>query len=51
MGTTTAVAAAVLVVSLVVVWLLGRANAFGPLTAVGFVLGIAATSSVFVLFG
>jgi hypothetical protein len=51
MDTATGVAVAVLIVSLIVVWLLGRAHAFGPLTTAGFLLGVAATASVFILLG
>lgn len=51
MPTRILIALGLLLVSLVVAGLLGKARAFGPLTSAGFVLGGVATGSVFVLFG
>jgi hypothetical protein len=47
----TSVALAVLIASLITMWLLGKAKLVGSLTLVGFVLGSLATASAFVLLG
>lgn len=51
MSTPTIVAIAVLLVALILMGVLAKAKAFGPLTSAGFLLGGLATASGFVLFG
>lgn len=51
MSTPTTVAAVVLVIAVIVMGILAKARAFGPLTSAGFVLGGLAVGSGFILFG
>jgi hypothetical protein len=47
----TMVAAVVLVVTLVISVLMAKAKAFGPLLATGWLLGVAGTTSLWILLG
>lgn len=51
MSTPSLIALIVLVLALLILGLLTRARALGPLTSAGFVLGSLATGAGFVLFG